>query len=194
MKLAIAMILAALTFGVGCSRPGTNAATTSDDLKQAVQAKLASDAELSHVQVSADASQNQVILTGTVASEDARRNAVDLAKSVNATPSVLDNINVEPAAAASSGDRAVEQTREKAREVGNKIGASIDDAWVYTRIEAKLVGHTAAPAFKINVDVENDVVTLRGEVKTPEMKEEAERIARETAGVKEVRNLLQVRA
>ena len=75
-----------------------------------------------------------------------------------------------------------------------RLAASIDDAWVYTRIEAKLVGHTAAPAFKINVDVENDVVTLRGEVKTPEMKEEAERIARETAGVKEVRNLLQVRA
>jgi len=199
MKFAIATISAALIFGVGCSRPGPNAATTSDELKQdelkqAVQEKLASDAQLSHVQVSADASQNQVVLTGSVANEDERRTAVDLAKSVNATPSVLDNINVEPVAAASAGDRAVEQTREKAKEVGNKIGASIEDAWVYTSIEAKLVGHTAAPALKINVDVENNVVTLRGEVKTAEMKEQAERIARETAGVKEVRNLLQVRA
>ena len=194
MRLTITFLLAAWIAGTGCSRPGANEATTSSELKQAVQTKLASDPLLSQIQVTADASHNQVILSGPVADEDARREAMDLAKSVNATPTVVDNMDVTaPETALAPGDTA-EHAREKAKALGDKIGASLDDAWVYTRIEAKLVQHAAAPALKINVDVENNVVTLRGQVRTVAMKEEAERIARETEGVKAVYNLLQVRA
>jgi len=194
MKLTITILVAAGIAGTGCSWLGPDTAKANSDLKQSVQARLAGDSELSQIQVNANANRNQVTLSGSVSSEQARREAVDLAKSVTPPPIIVDNIDVKPVEAATSSDQAIQDAREKAKSLGDKIGASLDDAWVYTRVEAKLVGHSAAPALKINVDVENNVVTLRGEVQSVAMKEEAERIARDTEGVRAVHNLLQVRA
>jgi osmotically-inducible protein OsmY len=88
-----------------------------------------------------------------------------------------------------------EQAREeRARAKSNKetIGDSLDDAWIHTKIVAKLIGDTQTPERNINVDVVNNEVTLRGTVDTPEAKSEAERIAKETDGVKKVVNQLKV--
>jgi len=48
------------------------------------------------------------------------------------------------------------------------------------------------PERKINMDVKNNVVTLRGMVETAEQKTEAEQIAKSTEGVKSVNNQLKV--
>ena len=88
-----------------------------------------------------------------------------------------------------------EQAREeRARAKANKetIGQSLDDAWIHTKIVAKLIGDTQTPERKINVDVVNGDVTLRGTVDTAQAKSEAERIAKETDGVKKVTNQLKV--
>jgi osmotically-inducible protein OsmY len=88
-----------------------------------------------------------------------------------------------------------EQAREeRARAKANKetIGDTLDDAWIHTKIVAKLIGDTQTPERKINVDVVNNEVTLRGTVDTPDAKSEAERIAKETDGVKKVVNQLKV--
>jgi hyperosmotically inducible protein len=68
----------------------------------------------------------------------------------------------------------------------------VDDAWVHSKIVAKLIGNSATPERKINVDVDNGVVTLRGTVDTATARTEAERVARDTEGVKRVSNLLKV--
>lgn len=83
---------------------------------------------------------------------------------------------------------------ERARAKANKdtIGQSLDDAWIHTKIVAKLIGDAQTPERKINVDVVNGEVTLRGTVDTAEAKSEAERIAKETDGVKKVVNQLKV--
>lgn len=88
-----------------------------------------------------------------------------------------------------------EQAREeRARAKQNKetIGDSLEDAWIHTKIVAKLIGDTQTPERQINVDVVNNEVTLRGTVDTPEAKSEAERVAKETDGVKKVTNQLKV--
>ncbi len=88
-----------------------------------------------------------------------------------------------------------EQAREeRARAKQNKetIGDTLEDAWIHTKIVAKLIGDTQTPERKINVDVVNNEVTLRGTVDTPEAKSEAERVAKETDGVKKVVNQLKV--
>ena len=59
-------------------------------------------------------------------------------------------------------------------------------------VSTKLIGNSETPARKINVDVVNGVVTLGGAVETATAKEEAERVAKTTDGVKRVRNLLKV--
>jgi osmotically-inducible protein OsmY len=84
--------------------------------------------------------------------------------------------------------------RERAKATGDTIGSSINDAWIHAKITSKLIGDTATPARKINIDVVNGVVTLRGEVNTTAAKAEAERIAKDTEGVTRVKNILRVTA
>src|SRR6266704_4036684 len=84
------------------------------------------------------------------------------------------------------------QERERAKANKETIGQSLDDAWIHTKIVAKLIGDTQTPERKINVDVVEGAVTLRGNVDTAEAKAEAERVAKETEGVKKVTNQLKV--
>ena len=84
------------------------------------------------------------------------------------------------------------EEREKAKANKETIGQSLDDAWIHTKIVAKLIGDTKTPERNINVDVVEGAVTLRGNVDTAEAKSEAERVAKETEGVKKVTNQLKV--
>ncbi len=84
------------------------------------------------------------------------------------------------------------EEREKAKANKETIGQSLDDAWIHTKIVAKLIGDTKTPERNINVDVVEGAVTLRGNVDTAEAKAEAERVAKETEGVKKVTNQLKV--
>ena len=84
------------------------------------------------------------------------------------------------------------EERERAKSNKETVGQSLDDAWIHTKIVAKLIGDTQTPERKINVDVVDGAVTLRGQVDTAEAKSEAERVAKETNGVKKVTNQLKV--
>jgi hypothetical protein len=102
----------------------------------------------------------------------------------------------EPSATATPTPRYTEEQareeRERAKANKETIGQSLDDAWIHTKIVAKLISDTQTPERKINVDVVDAAVTLRGEVDTAEAKAEAERLAKETDGVKKVTNQLKV--
>ncbi len=100
-----------------------------------------------------------------------------------------------PTPATGRGQYSEEQAREereKAKANKETIGQSLDDAWIHTKIVAKLIGDTKTPERNINVDVVEGAVTLRGNVDTAEAKAEAERVAKETEGVKKVTNQLKV--
>ncbi len=100
-----------------------------------------------------------------------------------------------PSPASGRGQYTEEQARaERAKAKQNKetIGDSLDDAWIHTKVVAKLIGDTKTPERKINVDVVKNVVTLRGTVDTGEAKAEAERVAKDTDGVTKVVNQLKV--
>jgi len=84
------------------------------------------------------------------------------------------------------------EERERAKQSKETIGDTLDDAWIHTKIVAKLIANSDTPERNINVDVVNNVVTLRGTVDTAEAKAEAEKVAKETDGVKSVTNQLKV--
>jgi len=181
-------------------------ALTDDELDGSVSAKLHEDPQLSpyNLDVNADASKNRVTLSGNVPSETLRLRAVDLAKQTHAGLVVTDKIDVKPEV-----DRTVERSREVERSAyteemardarnraatsGEKIGNGLDDAWIHTKIRTKLAGNGEFPFSGINVDVQDKVVTLRGNVDTAKDKAEAERIAKETNGVASVQNKLVVK-
>jgi len=192
-----------LTFSVlgilvlsGCSRSGSSAAGPSNaDLEQAIKARMAAEPELATaISVSAAVDNNEVTLSGAVPSESLRAEAIQIAKSSRDGLIVIDKIDVQPRELSRNEYTAdmAREAREKARAIGETVGDSIDDAWIYTKIMAKLIGNSETPARKIDVDVVNKVVTLRGHVDNVAAKDEAERIAKETEGVERVRNLLKV--
>ena len=198
-------ILIALGFLVmaGCSQTGTTSANaspamTDSELQQAVQARLNADPEISaaKLDVDADAKDNLVALKGTVTTETARARAVELAKASRPNLEITDKIDVKPAEISRSEytEEMARDAREKAKTAGDKIGTSINDAWIHTKITSKLISDKDTPARKINIDVVDGIVTLRGEVSTETAKDEADRIAKDTEGVRRVRNLLKVTA
>jgi osmotically-inducible protein OsmY len=97
-----------------------------------------------------------------------------------------------PTATPKYSEEQARQERARAKEKKETIGESLDDAWIHAKIVAKLIGDTQTPERNINVDVVGGEVTLRGTVATPEAKSEAERVAKETDGVKKVTSQLKV--
>lgn len=200
------LVLIALTLSLAAcdndNSAGGRATTTpspkmsSSNLKDAIKAKLDSDAQLkaADIGVSADIDENKATLSGTVETQALRTRALELARAAHGGLVITDKIDVKPREIERrdySEDNA-RTDREKAKNRGETVGSSLDDAWIHTKVVAKLIGDTNTPARKINVDVVNNVVTLRGTVNTNEEKAEAERVARTTEGVKSVKNMLKV--
>jgi osmotically-inducible protein OsmY len=176
--------------------PTSKAQMTNSELEEEINARFETDAQLDAANLSVDANvnRNEITLSGTVGSESLRTKALELAKSEHADLTVTTNIDVKPGEISRTA-----YTKERAREErgiakgrGETIGDSLNDAWIYTEIVAQLIGNSATPERKINVDVKNNVVTLRGTVETAEQKTEAEQIAKSTEGVKSVNNRLKV--
>ena len=89
-------------------------------------------------------------------------------------------------------EKQAQAERERAKANKETIGDTLDDAWIHTKIVAKLITNSTTPERKINVDVVKNVVTLRGTVDSAEEKATAEKIAKDTDGVKSVVNQLKV--
>jgi hyperosmotically inducible periplasmic protein len=203
-QLLLASLLVCLSLPLVSCNKGRESTTqaareprmSDSDLKKKIETELKSDPQLrdANLSVSADADRNKVTLSGTVPTEEMRTKAVALARAAQPGLTIEDKIDVKPREVSRS-DYTPEMARaetERARTRKETVGSSVDDAWIHSKIVAKLIGDRNTPERKINVDVDNAVVTLRGTVNTMQEKAEAERIAKETEGVKRVNNQLKV--
>ena len=73
------------------------------------------------------------------------------------------------------------------------VGAYVDDASITTAVKAKMVENKQVDAAAIKVETLNGTVMLSGFAKNSLEKSTAENIARDTKGVKSVRNEIAVR-
>ena len=73
------------------------------------------------------------------------------------------------------------------------VGAYVDDAAITTAVKAKFVEDKSVDAASIKVETLNGTVALSGFAKSSVEKSQAEFLARNTKGVREVRNGLAVR-
>jgi len=177
--------------------PQTPPKMTNDDLDRSVTAKINSDAVLARYRLDgdADADKNAVTLTGSVPTQSLRMKAVDAAKTANAGLAITDKIDVKPDMVDRKDydEDMAREARERASKSSESVGDSLDDAWIHTKIRTKLLGEGEFPGGSLNVDVKNNVVTLRGTVATKADKAKAEQIAKATDGVKSVKNLLVIK-
>jgi len=199
LTLSIGLLIA-VTSLVACETKAPETAApkmTNDDLDRMVTAKINSDALLAtyRLDVDADADKNAVTLSGNVPTQALRMKAVDAAKAANAGLVITDKIDVKPDMVERKdyNEDMAREARDRASKSSESVGDSLDDAWIHTKIRAKLLGEGEFPGGSINVDVKNNVVTLRGHVSTPADKTKAEQIAKATDGVKSVTNQLVIK-
>lgn len=74
------------------------------------------------------------------------------------------------------------------------IGQGVNDSWLWFKTKTALAAADDLRDSTINVDVVNDVVTLKGTVGSAAQKTQAETTAKGIEGVKSVKNELQVKA
>ncbi len=89
-------------------------------------------------------------------------------------------------------DRDKDRYTRQAKDTGRTVGSGINDGWLWVKTRFDLAAADDLRDSTINVDVNNDVVTLSGTVATAAQKARAEAIAKSVEGVKSVKNLLKV--
>jgi hypothetical protein len=89
-------------------------------------------------------------------------------------------------------DKEKAKYEKEAKDLGDKIGQGANDMWLWTKVRAALLTTDDLRESTINVDVANDVVTLRGTVGTKAQKDMAAKVAKDIEGVKEVKDTLKV--
>ena len=204
-RLSVFCFIVFMSLLVGCNKEQettTQAARepaptmSNSDLQKQIESRINSDADLkaADLSIEADANRNHATLSGTVESDELRDRAVELARSAHPGLALENRIEVKPRELSRSEytEEHARQERETAKENKETIGESLDDAWIHSKIVAKLVADSQVPERKVNVDVKNNLVTLRGTVESASEKAEAERIAKDTDGVKSVINRLKV--
>lgn len=187
-----------------------------------VHSEMVDEDVLSGSDIDVDVKDGVVTLQGTVPTEAARARALAVAKANDGVKSVVDQLKIAPAGSANAaaradragdraeraadragdkaeraGDRAAaagERTADKTASATKKTGRAIDDGWIKSKIYAQYLTdwNTVLDDSDIDIDVENNVVTLNGTVKSAEAKARAVSVAKATDGVKSVRDNLKV--
>lgn len=98
-----------------------------------------------------------------------------------------------PDAARQRGAELTERAAETASKAATKVEAAVGEGALTAKIKSKMALDDVVKARDIDVDTTGSVVTLSGVVQSNEEKQRALRLARETAGVTEVVDRLEVK-
>jgi len=123
---------------------------------------------------------------------NANANMANANANVNSNANMNANANSRRTPTREEYDRDRDRYQREARESGRTIGSGVNDGWLWVKTRFELAAADDLRDSTINVDVENDVVTLTGTVGTAAQKARAEAVAKGVDGVKSVRNQLRV--
>ncbi len=159
----------ALLVSIACTSQKT--VSYKDSVKTALE-----QAELKDVKVSEDLDKNMITLSGTVHSEDAKQKAGEVAKANAGNRIVANEVSVEPVGAESEA---------------KDIASNVDDA-IEKNYKAALISK-GLDKEHIRFDSKNAVLTLKGSVKDPSRRQEAQQLAQTVPHVEQVVNELDVK-
>lgn len=125
----------------------------------------------------------------------ANRNAnLNANATATATATPVANTNSNRAPTREEYEANKERYDREAKESGRKVGTGANDTWLWIKTRFDLAAADDLRDSTIDVDVDNDVVTLSGTVASAAQKTRAEAVAKAVEGVKSVRNQLKVQA
>ena len=168
VSFVLAILAIALT--LACSDRPPKAPDVTADVRHALD-----QAGLTDVSISQDREKSVVTLTGNVSTDDDKARAESITRSIVGTQVVSNEIGVRPA-----GD---ERTAKK---VDSALDSGIDK-----NLEAMLIQHKLKS--DVRYDVNNGVVTLKGDVPSQTQRASVEKLAEQVPNVKQVVNELEVK-
>jgi osmotically-inducible protein OsmY len=149
-----------------------------------------------------------VTLNGAVDTAAARERAVQLARNTDGVRDVVDRLTVTPGTTPTTGvddkiqgeakdathdaDHKTDEAQKKAGDAADKVGDAAANAALTSMVKTKFLADAEISGLKIDVDSNNGVVTLTGNVRSAAEKQRAVKVARETEGVKSVIDRLKI--
>ena len=134
----------------------------------------------------------------TTNTNNSRANVTNLGANNANTGAIVVNSNTNMAANRWSNANVSRADYDKSRadyerdKGSSTIGSGANDSWLWFKTRAALLTTNDLRESTINVDVVNDVITLKGTVATAEQKKKAEEVANGIEGKKSVKNELKV--
>lgn len=141
--------------------------------------------ELNNFEIDSEVRGDKAILFGKVDSDIKKDLAEEIALSIDGIEKVDNRLEVIPEEEIS--------VKEKLAEERSEFLTAVSDASISAKVKMKFLVNDNLSGMKIDVDTEDKVVTLKGEVSSDTEKELAEAIAGNMDGVTEVKNELTVR-
>lgn len=147
-----------------------------------VETAFALNRHLNPFRIDTEVENGTVYLDGSVESDVDRDLAGQIAKSVDGVKGVENRLKVE------------EMKESDMQRATNDLLQNVSDATTTAVVKTKLLANGNTKGLQINVDTENDVVTLTGIVESDEIRDLAEKLAQNTENVKSVENRLEVKS
>ena len=210
-RIALAL-LTVVTLGIGPATAQVNA-IKDGWLVMKVHSEMVDEDVLSGSNIDVDVKNGVVTLPGTVPREAARARALEVARKNDGVKNVVDQLRIAPAHgtnmagkvdkahdktahAADKAEDKMDKAGDKSADAAKKTGRAIDDGWIKSKIYTQYLAdwNTVLDDSDIDVDVDNNMVTLNGTVKSAAAKAKAVDIAKKTDGVKGVKDNLRVAA
>jgi osmotically-inducible protein OsmY len=179
-----ALAYATATAGVLALSPAHAQTNPNNDIAEArlegsVATAFALNRHLNPFRIQVAVEDQTAVLTGTVENGVNRNLAKQVALSIEGIDRVDNQIAI---------DTNVDRSDARRTSLAN----SLDDATTTAAVKSKLLWNRYTQGLDIDVDTHNSVVTLTGAVDSDAARELAERLARNTRGVLEVRNNLAI--
>lgn len=194
--LALALLTVAAAGSIATAEAAQKGAIKDGWLVTKLHSLFVPEDALSGSNIDVDVKNGLVTLQGTVPNEAARARAIAIVKGADGVKGVTDQLRVAPERRGID-DKAEDKAKKAADKTvagAKKTGRAIDDGWIKSKIYAQYMSdwNDILDDSNIDVDVDNNMVTLNGTVKSAAAKARAVSIAKSTDGVKGVKDLLKV--
>jgi len=151
-----------------------------------VKAALLADNRTEGFDINVDTSDGNVSLRGGADSYEDSRAASDIAKGVSGVREVRNELIVAKAGTETRMHANEATASGEVRAAAEGAGASVDDAWITSKVTSQFLVDTRVAGLKIDVDTKDNRVQLSGVLASTAQRTAAIEIATATRGVKSV--------
>ncbi|MDN3641057.1 BON domain-containing protein [Simiduia curdlanivorans] len=150
-----------------------------------IEAAVLFNEHLNPFEIDVEVGKNTAYLVGSVSSDIEKDLAEQVALSVEGIDKVENRLEIKP-------DAKQKTTKSERQQQDGKFVQAVKDATIAAEVKMKLLASEHVSGFDIDVDTENKVVVLEGDVSSDAAKDLAGRIAENVDDVKRVENHLKV--